>query len=75
MQAFNYEEDAKNIRESMKGAGTSEEIIINITGKRNNAQRQLIRSEYKALFGRDILEDFEDELDGSFKTVVSIFYN
>ena len=59
----------------MKGAGTSEEIIINITGKRNNAQRQRIRSEYKALFGRDILEDFEDELDGNFKTVVSIFYN
>ncbi len=51
-----------------------EEIIINITGKRNNAQRQLIRSEYKALFGRDILEDLEEELDGNFKKVVIGMY-
>ncbi len=30
MQAFNYEEDAKNLRESMKGAGTRSKYRFNI---------------------------------------------
>ncbi len=74
MQSANYENDAKTLRESMKGAGTDEDVIIQITGTRSNKDRQGIRLAYKAAYGRDILEDFNNELDGNLAKVIVGMY-
>jgi len=68
------EEDAKVLRAAMRGFGTDEAAIINIIGKRSNAQRQEIKLYYKTAFGRDLCEDLRDELGGDFETLaVSLF--
>jgi len=69
-----FEQDALNLREAMKGAGTDERVIINITANKSNSERQEIRTAYKAAFGRDLIEDLEDELSGNFGKVVLGMY-
>jgi len=74
MQASNYENDAKILRDSMRGAGTDEDAIISITASKNNKQRQEVRKAYKACYGRDLIDDLKDELGGDFKKVVYAMY-
>lgn len=69
-----YEELAIRLREAMKGAGTDEDTIIDITGKISNEERQKVRQTYKTAFGRDLIEDLEDDLGGDFKKVVVGMY-
>lgn len=59
-----YQKDAKALRTAMSGWGTDEEPIIQITAFRSNADRQEILKEYKTMYGRDALEDLDDELGG-----------
>ena len=69
-----HRKDAEVLRTAMKGWGTDEDPIIAVTAKRSNADRQLIIKEYKTLFGRDLLEDLEDELGGDLgKTIQAMF--
>lgn len=70
----NYEADALLLRESMKGAGTDEDLLINLTAKRSNAQRGEIRKEYKAAFGRDLLDDLRDDVGGDFGNLLVSMY-
>ncbi|XP_004691538.2 PREDICTED: annexin A4 [Condylura cristata] len=67
---FNASEDAQNLRKAMKGLGTDEDAIINIVAFRNTAQRQEIRTTYKATLGRDLLDDLKSELTGNFEKVI-----
>jgi len=69
-----YEEYAQRLREAMKGGGTDEDTIIQITGSTKNSDRLNIRQAYKAAFGRDLIEDVEDDLTGDFKKVVIGMY-
>ena len=69
-----YREDAKALRDAMKGWGTNEEKIIQVTAFRKNHERQEILKEYKASFGRDAIEDLDDELGGYLcKTVLAMY--
>ena len=70
MQSHNYENDAKELRQAMKGMGTDEDSIIQKTATRSNKDRLAIKQAYKAAFGRDLLEDFKSELSGDFLKVV-----
>jgi len=45
-------EDAKLLREAMKGFGTDEGAIIDVLTARTSFQRQDIIQSYKELFGR-----------------------
>ena len=74
MQVLNYENDAKALREAMRGMGTDEEALIQITGTRSNKDRQGIRQAYKAAYGRDLLEDLQNELSGDFLNVIEGMY-
>ena len=74
MQSKNYEEDAKLLREAMKGFGTDEAAIIKLTGNRSNEERLNIKIAYKASYGRDLLADLADELSGDFKKIVMGMY-
>jgi len=69
-----YREDAKALRDAMEGWGTNEEKIIQVTAFRKNNERQEIIKEYKASFGRDAIEDLDDELGGCLcKTVLAMY--
>lgn len=69
-----YEADAIALKDAMKGAGTDEDVIIELTAKRSNYERSEIRNAYKASFGKDLLDDLRDEIGGNFgNVVVSMF--
>lgn len=67
---FDPEKDAKKLRKAMKGAGTNEAIINKIIAGRSLAQRQAILEAYNAMYKRDLLKDFHDELSGFYREMI-----
>uniref|UniRef100_W8C1W4 Annexin n=1 Tax=Ceratitis capitata TaxID=7213 RepID=W8C1W4_CERCA len=67
---FDASADAQALRTAMKGFGTDEEEIINILTARTNAQRQQIKAQFEADFGRDLIKDLKSELGGKFEDVI-----
>lgn len=61
------EETAKKLRKAMKGFGTDEKVIIEVLATHCNYELQLIKDQYKTLFGRILGEDFQKELSGHFE--------
>lgn len=70
LSAEQYEKDAGVLRKAMEGWGTDEGPIIELTAKRSNADRQQILKFYKSCYGRDAIEDLDDELGGKLRDVV-----
>lgn len=72
---FNPEAAANELRKAMKGLGTDEAAIIKVLVAHNNQQRQEIRTKYKTLHGRDLIEDLKSELRGNFEdAVIALMY-
>ncbi|XP_070544362.1 annexin-B12-like [Ptychodera flava] len=67
---FNSQNEAEVLRNAMKGLGTDEQTIIQVVTSCSNEQRQQISKDYKRMFGRILVEDFESELSGNFKKIV-----
>ncbi len=44
------EDVAKQLKQSMKGTGTNDELIIQLILKHSNNQRQLIKTKYQGLY-------------------------
>ena len=66
--------DAEALRKAMKGFGTDEAALIKICANRTNAQRQKIKYDYKATFGRDLIADLKSELHGKFEdAMIALF--
>ena len=69
-----HQKDAEVLRKAMKGWGTDEGPIIEITANRSNADRQQILKEYKTMYGRDAIEDLDSELGGDLGACVQAMY-
>ncbi|XP_056135616.1 annexin A5b [Lampris incognitus] len=67
---FNANQDAEALYKAMKGLGTDEDVILQLLTSRSNAQRQQIKSAYKTLHGKDLINDLKGELGGKFETVI-----
>ncbi|XP_037094009.1 annexin A8-like [Pollicipes pollicipes] len=67
---FNAEEDARVLKEAMKGMGTEEGPIVDILAKRCFKQREEITQAYKREFGRDLAEDLQKELGGDLEDLM-----
>jgi len=66
--------DAEEMRKAMKGLGTDDKALIEITSKRTHKQRMKIRNAYKILFGRDLMDDLKSETSGDYrKTILALF--
>lgn len=67
---FNAQEDAETLRKAMKGLGTDEAAITFIFGSRSNKQRQEIKTQFKQMFGKDLVDDLKSELGGHYEDVI-----
>ncbi len=56
--------DVEALRKAMEGWGTDEATLIKIIANRTNQQRQAIKAQYKATYGRDLIEDLKKETHG-----------
>ena len=56
--------DAEVLRKAMEGWGTDEATLIKVIANRTNSQRQAIKQQYKATYGRDLIEDLKKETHG-----------
>jgi len=59
--------DAIILRESMKGAGTDEEALIEVLCTRTNAEIVQIKSQYSKLFQRHLENDIMSDTSGDFR--------
>jgi len=67
---FNATTDAEVLYKAMKGLGTDEDAILQLLTARSNGQRQEIKTTYKTLFGKDLINDLKGELGGKFETLI-----
>lgn len=49
------------------GLGTDEKALIRILGRRNAAQRKLIREAYQQIYNASLIDSLNDELSGDFR--------
>uniref|UniRef100_A0A0K8S2G4 Annexin n=2 Tax=Crotalus TaxID=8728 RepID=A0A0K8S2G4_CROHD len=59
--------DADELRYSMKGLGTDEDILIEILASRNNMEIKTINRQYQEAFKRDLAKDIASDTSGDFQ--------
>lgn len=65
---------AQALRKAMEGWGTDEDALIKVVANVTNNQRQQIKSTYKTMYGRDLIEDIKSECHGKFEdALVDLF--
>jgi len=70
MCAYNPADDARRLKEAMRGIGTQDSVLIDIIAHRDRMQRMMIVAEYKNLFQADLLKDLESETSGHYRQVL-----
>ncbi|XP_070185504.1 annexin-B12-like [Littorina saxatilis] len=71
---WNCEADCEYMRDAMKGLGTNDDAIVHVVSTRCNAQRQEMKTMFKTLYGRDMIEDIKGELSGDYKELVMALF-
>ncbi|CAF0859870.1 unnamed protein product [Adineta ricciae] len=72
---FNVEADCQALAGAMRGAGTNERALIDIIANRSNAQRQQIKTQYKSMYGVDLIKQLGGELSGHFKETITALFD
>jgi annexin A7/11 len=70
VQNFNSENDAKTLREAMKGAGTNEQAVNLILANRSAKQRLQIALMFKTMYGKDLIKDLKSETSGNYEALI-----
>jgi len=68
--SYNPSEDARRLKDAMRGLGTNDTVLIDIIGHRDRAQRQMIVAEYNRAGYGDLLKDLESETSGKYRSVL-----
>ncbi|KAM8938942.1 annexin A10 isoform 2-T2 [Pelodytes ibericus] len=73
---FNPMMDAQMLGGALQGFGCDKDVLIDILTQRCSAQRIMIAQAYGTLYGKDLLEDLKENLDGHFKEImVGLMYS
>ncbi|KAM9331411.1 annexin A10 [Gastrophryne carolinensis] len=68
--------DAQLLGGALQGFGCDKDVLIDILTQRSSAQRIMIAEAYGSFYGRDLLNDLKENLDGHFKEVmVGLMYS
>jgi len=70
MATYNPADDARRLKEAMRGLGTNDSVLIDIIGHRDRVQRLMIVEEYRRSMGGDLLKDLESETSGNYRKVL-----
>jgi len=70
MGGFNPVEDARRLRDAMRGIGTRDSVLIEIISHRTREQRLMIVAEYRRTVCRDLLKDLESETSGNYRKIL-----
>ncbi|XP_065265049.1 annexin A6 isoform X1 [Emys orbicularis] len=62
--------DAKQLKKAMEGAGTDENILIEILATRNNREIQAINEAYKAAYRKSLEDALSSDTSGHFKRIL-----
>ena len=74
MENSDYKDMAAALRKAMKGFGTDEKAIIEVTASIGNNDRIKVREAFNKEFNRDLLKDLDSELGGNLKkTIMGLF--
>jgi len=66
-EEYDCEAASQRLRDAMQGIGTDEDSVSGVLGTHSNWQLQEIKTQYTAMFGRDLIEDLEGETKGHFE--------
>jgi len=66
-EEYDCEAASQRLRDAMEGIGTDEDEVSNVLGTHSNWQLLEIKTQYTAMFGRDLIEDLEGETKGHFE--------
>jgi len=64
---FDAEAASQKLRDAMDGIGTDEDSVISILASHSNAQLLEVKTQYTAMFGRDLIDDLQGETKGYFE--------
>ncbi|XP_043270097.1 annexin B9-like [Venturia canescens] len=67
---FDPRVDAEVLRKAMKGFGTDDKALIEVLANRTNLQRQEIATQFKTLYGKDLVKDLKSETSGNFENLL-----
>uniref|UniRef100_A0A8D0C594 Annexin n=1 Tax=Salvator merianae TaxID=96440 RepID=A0A8D0C594_SALMN len=62
--------DAEELRYSMKGLGTDEDILVEILSSRSNAEIRAANRAYQEIYKRDLAKDIASDTSGDFQKVL-----
>jgi hypothetical protein len=66
--SFNAEQACKDLRAAFKGMGTNEKEVIRVLTSGDCAQRASLTTQFKLMFGKDLISELKSELSGNFET-------
>jgi len=66
----NPDDDAKALRDAMKGVGTDEKVLIKIIGNRSRQQLQAVEAAFKNRYSKDLKKEIKSETSGFFRKVL-----
>jgi hypothetical protein len=61
---------ASRVNTAVKGWGTNDELLIRVLVSRDEVDMPQIKQSYKAMFGKDMLEDIKDDCSGDYKNLL-----
>jgi len=70
MPGYNATEDARRLKEAMRGIGTNDSVLIDIIAHRDRVQRLMIVDEYRRTIGGDLLKEVESETSGNYRKIL-----
>jgi len=70
VMGYSPAEDARRLKEAMRGLGTNDSVLIDIIAHRDRVQRLMIVEEYRRSMGGDLLKDLYSETSGNYRKIL-----